>query len=186
MTILFLGDSITQWWDPELFKTFNKYTAINAGAAGHTTKHTLHFLKNSHVWSVRADCIILQIGTNNADYGYTTDTTFKDIQEIIRTIREGLPDTKILVIGPLPRGQSKTDRHRVINREVNKLLDKMELTENVYYVDISYLFLEHDETISKHIMYDYLHLTREGYRILTEHISKLLFIFLDNVAIISE
>ena len=100
---------------------------------------------------------------------------------------------KLLDLGPeqvtqtLPQPNITTEAYNNNDEvQVNKLLDKMELTENVYYVDISYLFLEHDETISKHIMYDYLHLTREGYRILTEHISKLLFIFLDNVAIISE
>jgi lysophospholipase L1-like esterase len=176
MPVVFLGDSITQWWDPELFKAFKNYTAINFGVSGHTTKDTLNFLKTSAIWSIKPECVILQIGTNNADQGYTTEETFKDIQEITKTIKEGLPDVKILVIGPLPRGQSKTDRHRVINREINKLLDKAILLEDVYLIDMSYLFINFDETISKKIMYDYLHLTREGYKILTDHISTLLFI----------
>lgn len=80
------------------------------------------------------------------------------------------------MVGPLPRGPSKINRHRVINREINKLLNKMELPDEVYYVDIGYLFLEFDETISTNTMYDGLHLTTGGYNILTDHLSTLLYI----------
>jgi lysophospholipase L1-like esterase len=125
---------------------------------------------------LKPECIILQIGTNNADNGITTQGTFEDIQEIIRLIKKGFPKVKILLVGPLPRGPSKTDRHRVINREINKLLNKMELPDDTYYVDIGYLFLEVDETISTRIMYDGLHLTSEGYKILSDHLSTLLYI----------
>jgi len=174
--LVFLGDSITQWWDPELFQTFKNYNPINFGVAAYTTKDVLNFLKTNHLLSINPECIILQIGTNNADHGYTTQETFKDIQEILKIIKEGLPDVKILLVCPLPRGHSKTDRYRIINREINKLLEKAIVSEDIYLIDISYLFINFDETISKKIMYDYLHLTREGYKILTDHLSTLLYI----------
>jgi lysophospholipase L1-like esterase len=174
--LVFLGDSITQWWDQENFKTFERYNPINCGISGHTTKHTLMYLKLGDFFSLKPECVILQIGTNNADHNITTQETFKDIQEIISLIKNGFPKIKILLVGPLPRGPSKTNRHRVINKEINKLLNKMELPEDVYYVDIGYLFLEFDETISSRVMYDGLHLTNEGYKILTDHLSTLLFI----------
>jgi lysophospholipase L1-like esterase len=174
--LVFLGDSITQWWDQENFKTFQEYKPINCGISGHTTKHTLLYLKLGDFFSLKPECVILQIGTNNADHGITTHETFKDIQEIIKLIQNGFPKVKILLVGPLPRGPSKTDRYRVINREINKLLNKMELPDDTYYVDIGYLFLEVNETISTRIMYDGLHLTNEGYKILTDHLSTLLYI----------
>lgn len=176
MKVVFLGDSITEWWDPELFQYFKKYNAINCGMVGHSTKDTLNFLKDDYFWSIKPECVILQIGTNNADKGFTTINTFNDIQEIIRIILEKIPKTTILLIGPLPRGETKTNRYRVINREINKLLHTVKFPENVYYLDIDYLFLEPDDKISKTIMNDYLHLTKQGYIILSEHLSTVLFI----------
>jgi lysophospholipase L1-like esterase len=182
MQIVFLGDSITEWWDPELFQSFKKYNAINCGVSGHSTRDTLNFLKDDYFWSIKPECVILQIGTNNADKGFTTIHTFNDIQEIIRIIQKRLPNTVILLIGPLPRGETKTNRYRVINKEINKLLDTVKFSDNVYYLDIGYLFLEHDDTISKTIMNDYLHLTKQGYIILSEHLSTLLFIMFGTIS----
>ena len=175
--LLFLGDSITQWWDADCFKEyFGSYEPLNLGMSGHTTKDTLEYVKLSGLNGFKPDLIILQIGTNNPDHGMTTDETVKEIKEIIETIHSISPNSKVLLIGPLPRGDSQEDRYRVFNAEVNKLLSKIEFESRIFYVDLGYEFLKSDSSICSKIMFDKLHLTARGYRILSEQISSLLFI----------
>lgn len=175
--LLFLGDSITQWWDADCFREFfGSYDPLNLGMTGHTTKDTLEYVKLSGLNGLKPDLIILQIGTNNPDHGMTTGETVKEIKEIIKSIRSISSNSKILLIGPLPRGDSQDDRYRVFNAEVNKLLSKIEFESTIFYVDLGYEFLTSDSSISSKIMYDKLHLTVKGYRILSEQISSLLFI----------
>jgi len=171
MSLIFLGDSITQWWDKENFsKYFEKYSPINLGFAGHSTKDTLSYLTLSKLNELIPKTVVLQIGTNNADRDITTQETVDDINKILKWILEYNSECKILLIGPLPRGVSKVDRHRVFNREVNKALGKIVFNERVKYVDIGMDFLNADESISPYIFYDGLHLTRYGYMILSESI----------------
>jgi len=174
--IVFLGDSIFQWWDSEHFQRFSKYEPINFGVAGYTTRDILNFLELTQLHGLKPEVIILLIGTNNSDHNYTTSETFAEIKEITRVILEFSPLSKILLVGILPRGDSRADRARVFNNEVNKLL-KAEIKEKeIYFIDIGYIFLKGDGQISKEIMYDGLHLTKKGYGLLSEAISSFLLI----------
>ena len=175
--IVFLGDSITQWWDPTIFKQhFERYTPINLGVSGYTTKDVIELLELSNLHNIKPEIVILQIGTNNADHGITTGETFDDIQKILDLLFKIVSRAKILVVGLLPRGFSPSDKHRVYNNEVNKLLASATFRENVFYVDTKSTFLMEDETISNKIMYDFLHLTVEGYTYLSELLSGFLFL----------
>jgi lysophospholipase L1-like esterase len=174
--IVFLGDSIFQWWDSEHFQHFSKYEPINFGVAGYTTRDILSFLELTQLHGLKPEVIILLIGTNNSDHNYTTSETFAEINQITRVILELSPHSKILLVGILPRGNSSVDRARVFNNEVNKLL-KAEVNEKeIYFIDIGYMFLKGDSQISKEIMYDGLHLTKKGYGLLSEAISSFLLV----------
>jgi hypothetical protein len=173
--ILFLGDSITEWWDEEIFKQyFGSYKTINLGMAGHTSKDTLEYVELSDLNGLKPSNVVLQIGTNDGDNDITTTETAKNIQCICDAIFARIPKTKILLIGPLPRGELVSDRYRVYNREVNKLLKTQVRDIRIIYMDISIMFLNGDDRISKQIMYDFLHLTREGYDTLSEVILEIL------------
>lgn len=177
MTIVFLGDSITQWWEPNLFKQhFGFYEPVNLGISGYTTKNVIELLELSKLHNLNPEVIVLHIGTNNADNGITTGETLEDIHKIINLILKINKKTKILLIGLLPRGLSSSDKYRVFNNEVNKLLEVAKFVDNVYYIDVSNIFIRGDGSISKKIMYDYLHLTDEGYQYFTESISSFLFL----------
>ena len=173
--ILFLGYSITQWWDKDIFKQyFGSYTTINLGMAGHTSKDTLEYVELSDLNGLKPSNVVLQIGTNDGDNDITTTETAKNIQNICNAILTRIPKTKILLIGPLPRGELVSDRYRVYNREVNKLLKNQVRDIRILYMDISMMFFNDDDKISKQIMYDFLHLTREGYDTLSEVIFEIL------------
>jgi beta-glucosidase len=167
--ILFLGDSITQWWNEEHFKYyFGSYQTINLGMSGHTSKDTLEYIELSDLNGLKPSNVVLQIGTNDGDHDMTTSETAENIKNICKTILSRSHKTRILLIGPLPRGELASDRHRVYNKEVNKILKKQIKDIRIMYMDIGIMFFGDDDRISKEIMYDFLHLTEEGYSILSE------------------
>jgi len=180
--IVFLGDSIFQWWDKEQFKIFSEYDPVNFGVAGYTTRDVLDFLTMTRMHGLQPEVIVILIGTNNSDHNYTTAKTFNEIKGILEMALELSPKSKILLVGILPRGESNADRQRVFNTTVNKLLKAENFQKEVYYIDISYMFLQGEEHISKKIMYDRLHLTSEGYRLLSEAISSFIPILLETNA----
>jgi beta-glucosidase len=174
--IVFLGDSITQWWDAEYFNHyFGMYKPVNLGMAGHTSKDTMEYLELSHFNNLRPSNVVIQIGTNDGDHEMSTGETAANIKKICELVFEHSPESKILLIGPLPRGQRVSDRNNMYNREVNKILASSQRDSRIIYIDIGCMFLEVDKTISKDIMYDYLHLTKRGYGILSEVVSEFLF-----------
>lgn len=174
--IVFLGDSITQWWDAEYFnKYFELYNPINLGMAGHTTKDTIEFLELSHFNALKPSNAVLQIGTNDGNDEMSTGETASNIQKICNLILEYSPSTRILLVGPLPRGESLEDRRCIYNREVNKLLRVSKRDERITYIDIGIMFTNNEGKIEKDMMFDYLHLTKKGYHILSELVSEFLF-----------
>ena len=170
--IVFLGDSITEWWDKELYNTyFGEYEGYNLGVSGHTTKDTLKHIEKHLSRYSRASTIIIQTGTNDADNNMTTAETFENIQQICTNVFKLNPVARILLVGPLPRGESPNDKHRMYNKEVNKLLRASKKDPRITYIDIGHMFLEGDTTISCYVMYDFLHLTKRGYNILSGEIA---------------
>jgi len=175
---VFLGDSITEWWDAEYFNHyFGMYKPINLGMAGHTSRDTVEYMELSHFNGLKPSNVVLQIGTNDGDHEMTTGETVANIQQICNLVFEFSPKSKILLVGPLPRGERVSDRHNIYNREVNKLLQTSQFRRDtrIKYVDIGLMFTGEDGKISKDIMYDYLHLTKKGYDILSEIVSEFLF-----------
>jgi lysophospholipase L1-like esterase len=153
------------------------YQPVNLGMSGHTSKDTVEYLELSHFNNLKPSNVVIQIGTNDGDHDMTTVETAKNIEKICNLVFEHSPNTKILLVGPLPRGERVSDRHNIYNREVNKLLSASHFRKDkqVTYIDIGCMFLENDKTISKNMMYDYLHLTKRGYNILSEVVSEFLF-----------
>jgi len=168
--ILFLGDSITEWWDKQYFeKYFSMFEPVNLGMAGHTSKDTMDFINLSEIHGLEPSIIILMIGTNDADKKFTTGKTLEYIKYITSKLLYLSPKSRILLMGPLPRGETPSDPRRVYNKEVNKLLSREKFDERIVYLDNGYLFLK-DGIISRKMMYDFLHLTIEGYRHLSESV----------------
>ena len=176
--IVFLGDYIFQLWDPEQYKMFSKFEPINFGVAGYTTGDIIHFLEATKLHGMKPDVIVILIGTNNSDRNYTTQMTFDDIKKIIQLLWYLCPESEIILLGILPRGDSHLDRQRVFNETINKMLQAECFPKNVHYTDLGFLFLKGDLTISRKIMFDGLHLTSKGYSILSETLSKLISILL--------
>jgi lysophospholipase L1-like esterase len=167
--LVFLGDSIFEWWDKYCYERFfSKYNPLNFGTAGYTTKDIIEFLELTQLHSLEPEVIIVLIGTNNSDHNYTTTQTLDEITRIIDLLAQLCPESEIILLGILPRGSMVADRKRIMNEHVNKMLQTSTFSKSIHYADIGYLFVDTNGLIPQDIMYDGLHLTQKGYHLLSE------------------
>jgi len=168
--VLFLGDSITDFW-PRRGETswlkFAPYHPANFGISGDRTEHLLWRITNGELDGINPKVTVLMIGTNNV--GRPTDDKIEwaaaGIKKIIDTIREKLPRTKILLLGVFPRGLTPEDPQRQKVAALNNLIAGFDDGKQIHYLDISKNFLDADGNLPKETMLDGVHPTAHGYDI---------------------
>lgn len=180
--LVFIGDSITQGWEGGEAKKiwdekFGPMKPINLGISGDRTEHVLWRLANGNLGKLKPKVAVIMIGTNNTGhqqpgkYESPAPVTAEGITQIVKTLRERWPETKILLLGIFPRGEKPDDKMRVQNVETNAIIQKLDDGKMVTYLDISKKFLNEDGTLSKEIMPDLLHLNGKSYLIWAEAIT---------------
>ncbi|AGA29034.1 platelet-activating factor acetylhydrolase IB subunit [Singulisphaera acidiphila] len=189
--LLFLGDSITNGWGGhdnngagpiEVWERhFAPRNAANFGIGGDRTQHVLWRIENGEVDGISPKVVILMIGTNNTGAN-TSDEIAEGIEAIVKSLRQRLSTTKILLLAVFPRGE-KPGPIREKLAAVNDRIAKLDDGQMVKYLDIGPKFLNEDGTISKEIMPDSLHLKRKGYRIWADAIEPTLWSMLDEESV---
>ncbi|MFM7107803.1 MAG: platelet-activating factor acetylhydrolase IB subunit [Planctomycetaceae bacterium] len=171
--LIFIGDSITQGWEDAGKQAWEKFygsrKAMNAGIGGDRTQHVLWRLDNGNVKGITPKVAVVMIGTNNAKANEPAETA-AGIEAVVRSLRQKLPGTKVLLLGVFPRGATPDDPLRQRNAAVNGIVAKLDDGKDVFYLDIGATFLAADGTLSKEIMPDLLHLSPRGYEIWAEAI----------------
>ena len=165
--LLFLGDSITEGWETfgkvAWAKHFAKRNAANMGISGDRTQNVLWRIENGNVEGIEPKLIVLMIGTNNANKQDNTAEEIADgIEAIVAMLRKRLPESKVLLLGVFPSGE-KPNVKREKTTEVNRIVSHLDDGKAVFYLDIGPSFVAADQTISKEIMPDFLHLSPKGY-----------------------
>lgn len=167
--VIFIGDSITQGWEGAGKEVWARYyahrNAINLGIGGDRTQHVLWRLANGNLTGLKPKAAVVMIGTNNSN---GEDNSVEQIAEgvtaIVRTLRETLPATKILLLPIFPRSENPSpQRGKVL--QVNQILQKLADDKEVFWVDFGHKFLNADGSIPRELMPDYLHLSPEAYGI---------------------
>lgn len=166
--LVFLGDSITQGWEGSGKNVWSEFygprKALNIGIGGDRTQHVLWRLENGNFEGLKPKAVVLMIGTNNSNRDdHTPGEILEGVVAIVRKLQALAPETKVLVLGIFPRGQSFNDQRGKI-LQVNQALAKLEDGKRVFYLDIGSRLIEADGTISKAVMPDFLHLSEAGYR----------------------
>ena len=109
------------------------------------------------------------IGTNNLSEKNNDSEIVEGLQFLINAIKKRKANTKITMVGILPRAKSE---ERVVM--INKKIKEMSLKNHIDYVDFGKDFLMGNKINSKLLVSDGLHPNGDGYEILGKEISKLL------------
>ena len=171
--ILFFGNSLTAGMGLEPSEAFpaliqNRldsleydYEVINAGLSGETTasgKNRINWVLNQDV-----DVFVLELGANDGLRGIALEETRKNLQDIINTVKEKNPKTKIVLAGmqiPPNMGEEYTTEFRNIFPELAE--------EN--NLELIPFLLEGVAGDPKLNQQDGIHPTAEGYEIVADNV----------------
>lgn len=170
--ILFMGDSITDFWrnenGPFAGKTvfdehFGDWKVANFGIAGDTTQGVLYRLQNGEGEGFQPKAVMLMIGTNNTGRNSAAEIA-EGIGAVVLELQNRFPKAKILLLAVFPRGRAN-DPVRGVIAEINATIQKLHDGERVHYLDIGKRFLDDDGNIPQDVMSDGLHPSAKGYEI---------------------
>jgi lysophospholipase L1-like esterase len=178
--VLFLGDSITDFWrspNPERggqavwAREFAPLHAANFGISGDRTQHVLWRLRHGEAEGYRPRVVVLMIGTNNTGLERdrptprnSTPEVIAGVTAVVSELREKFPDAKILFLAIFPRGE-KDSPQRAQVAAVNQALARLHDGRHVFFLDIGGRFLDAAGSIPKDVMPDLLHPSLKGYEI---------------------
>lgn len=173
--VLFMGDSITDWWDserepfagkPVFDRYFGDWKVANFGIAGDTTQGVLYRLQNGEGEGFSPKVVMLLIGVNN-----TRSNTPPEIAEgvgaVVLQLQENFPDAEILLLGVFPYQQAGSQMRQDIDW-INARISQLHDGETVHYLDIGHVFLDENGNIPVDVMSDALHPTTRGYELWAE------------------
>lgn len=151
--LLWIGDSITQNWErrgppdwqdfqPVWRRFYGDRHAVNLGFRGDSTCHVLWRLQHGELADIHPQVVVLLVGANNFGLVHTNaEQTKRGIDEILRLLRQRLPDTQVLVIGVLP-----SIRSTWVSQNTDLLDEQLRRLPAVdgpwlHYVDLRSLFI---------------------------------------------
>jgi lysophospholipase L1-like esterase len=136
--IVMIGDSITHFWagvpesptqrGPESWRQlFGERPVLNMGFGWDRTQNVLWRLEQGEFDGLHPRYVVLNIGTNNFSttanaHANTPAQVAEAIGVICSRLKAASPDSHIIVMGVLPRGQMPDDPFRTKIGELNKLL----------------------------------------------------------------
>jgi len=168
--LLFLGDSITEGWLGEGKATWDeRYAprrAANFGIGGDETQHVLwRITAGEELEGLAPKLVVLMIGTNNlGNAGHSADDTAAGVETLVRTLREKLPGSRLLLLGVFPRDARPGTAFRRDIDAINSRIAKLADGRHVTFLDVGHVFTEPDGTITPETMPDFLHLSAAAYR----------------------
>jgi lysophospholipase L1-like esterase len=177
--VLFMGDSITDFWrnetgqfagKPILDKYFSQWKVANFGIAGDTTQGVLYRLQNGEGRGFSPRAIMLMIGTNNTARNSAAEIA-EGVGAIVLELQKDFPQAKILLLGIFPRGRA-ADPVRGTIASINESIAKLHDGKRVHYLDIGAGFLDAAGNIPVDVMSDGLHPTTKGYEIWAKAVSE--------------
>lgn len=176
---LFLGDSITEWYD--LKKFYPDMPVVNSGFNAHTTEHILKDMEK-RIYQYNPSKIFLLIGTNDLIKDKSNDDIVKNIGKIISGIQKNRPYSEIYLESILPVNRDdddKIDLDMVNNkrsnkriREINEKLKVLAKEKKVTYIDLYDELDDDNGSLDINYTKEGLHLSDEGYQKVTDVLTK--------------
>lgn len=181
--LVFIGDSITHMWggtpqsnrqpgDTVWQKYYSPRGAVNMGFGWDRTQQVLWRIENGEFEGIAPRVAVVLIGTNNMVGHAVRENTDSEIvagiAAVCSSIRKKSPQTKVLLLGLLPRGADPANPYRARIRSINQELAKLGGQNQITFLDIGSKLLDADGKFLPEVAPDYLHLSEKGYGIWAE------------------
>jgi lysophospholipase L1-like esterase len=167
--LLMLGDSITDVWPSRGADSWAKlqpYHPADFGISGDRTEHLLWRITHGELDGIHPKVVMILIGTNNV--GHFADEkpewAAAGVAKIVQTVRDKLPDSKILLLAVFPRDVKDSPLRQKVG-QINEIISKLDDGKMINYLDIGDKFLDANGELPADIMPDKLHPTAKGYDI---------------------
>lgn len=173
--IVFLGDSITEYYNLE---NYYSYPIINSGTAGWTTDQILPDLYNK-VYKYDVKKVFILIGTNDLNLGKNPQYIENNIELIIKRILARKPNVKIYLesIYPINNTSDSKINHDTVGirknetiTEINGVLQKYCEENNVTYINLYDKLVDKEGNLNIDYTKEGLHITDEGYKVITKEL----------------
>uniref|UniRef100_A0A1E1X9T2 Putative attractin and platelet-activating factor acetylhydrolase n=1 Tax=Amblyomma aureolatum TaxID=187763 RepID=A0A1E1X9T2_9ACAR len=180
--VVFLGDySVAFLQQSEVWENFfAPLHCLNFGIPEDRIENVLWRIENGELDSVKAKVVVLSVGCN--DHTSSPEAVSEGIVTCATAIKSHLPEAQVVVLKLLPCGQhpnSQRERRRHINEQLSKALKGQ---AQVQLVDLDPGLVRLDGSISHHDMFDFIHLSRQGYKSTFEPLADLLAQLLSEAA----
>jgi lysophospholipase L1-like esterase len=173
--VLFLGDSLTERFDPELWRRHMEPRGVlNAGVSGDRTEHLLWRLQHGNLDGPPPAAILMLIGTNDLTHDRSPEIVAEGIRADLQYLRQRLPHARIGLLGLWPRGMWPDAPLRGAIAAVNRLIRNCGDDRVVFYADIGGLLLDPDGRLTPEISPDRLHFSGLGYARLMPRLNALI------------
>lgn len=166
--VIWLGDSITQLMDDahDLYQKFwPDHKMENLGIGGDRIQNLLwRISQGGEVDGLHPQLVIVLIGTNNLAFDNDRQVV-AGIDAVIESLRRKLPESNILILGLLPRGQ-RQDPIRARIMAINKSIAQHADGKVVYFSDGGNCLLQSNGDLIREAMPDQLHPSHRGYELI--------------------
>lgn len=163
--VAFLGDSLTDGYD--LAKYFPQFVTANRGIGGETT-FGLEKRMTLSAYELKPKVVVMLIGGNNLD------TMFENYENLLVGLTENLPDTKIVLLSLTAMGGNWSHKNPLAAYN-NVKIKALAETYKCVYIDIFTPLLDTTtDQIRSVYTNDGVHLTHEGYVVLTQALAPVL------------
>lgn len=172
--IVFLGDSITDYYDLE--KYYKDYYVVNSGVSGNIAKDILDDMEE-RVYKYNPSKVFLVIGTNDIQRNISDKEIVKNIETIIENIKKNRKDTKIYLESIYPINNTDNDKInnevvgkrtneeiRKVNQELKEYCDK----EKITYIDMYKKLADDEGNLKIEYTKEGLHISDKGYELITD------------------
>ena len=163
--IVFIGSSSIRGWN--LKKSFPDLPAINRGFGGSQLADSVKYVPRIAV-PYQPKTVVLYAGDNDIPAGKSAEQIAGDFAAFVKTVREKLPETKIifLAIKPSPSRWKFYAQQQTANRLIR---EQCESGTNLVYVDLVTPMLGDDGMPRGELFVkDQLHLSDAGYELWTK------------------
>jgi len=140
--------------------------------------HLLWRLDHIDCEGARAKLIVLMIGSNDGACNFSSQDVAAGVGAVVARLRAKLPQTKILVMSLLPRGDRPKGQQQAFTK-INPIIAKLADGKDVFYLDICGKYFGEHNLVNPALLGDLVHPTSKGYEIWAQTMEPLLEKLLD-------